>query len=408
MNNISISQIGHGMSYIGQELTKSPLSALSMTTKIAGSVFGLYTLYSIYEAAFSDILCLKTFQHGTNPYAHLKISWEGPKYDYAGKGGEARYWKVANEKQSPWAERDAKEKPFYVVQGYLDEGHSGSISDYLSSFVATKVTCKWYALQSTVGFFGQFLPLHSKLRGVVTQKALHYLQNGHHYGDGGKILKLIGLCCPTVKFHVNPDHVTIIPFPAYRDYQVESRTEIEGEIKVKFDRYGTFNYRVEDFLSENKKLVNRQSNKFYIEKGSEREELDPLRLLKKDQLLFFADGTNAGFKKDFEGALATKYRFSPLDIGFAGILKNGINKDLPTRVWEHKKQCLWGVAQLVYAVALTAFVVGYIAPASVFYGPSLMLAVTTFSEMSERLKTLASFAAGIPLFVFGSYTLFQI
>jgi len=357
MNNLSISQIGQGItstcSYIGQELTKSPLSAVSMTTKIAGSVFGLYTLYSIYEAALSDILCLKTFRHGTNPYAHLKISWEGPKYSYAGKGGQARLWKVAHGVESPWAQRDATEKPFFVVPDWLDEGHSGSISDYFSSFVATKVTCKWYALQSTVGFFGQFLPLPSRLRGVVAQKALHYFQNGHHYGDGGKILKVIGLCCPTVKFHVNPDPVLIIPYRTNYPYNL-------------------------------------------------------LSLLKQDQLLFVADGSNAGFKEELEGALATKYRFSPLDIGFAGILKNGINKDLPNRVWEHKKQCLWGVAQLVYAVALTAFVVGYIAPTSVFYGPSLMVAVTTFSEMSEGLSYLAAFVAGIPLFALGSYTLFQI
>jgi len=361
MNNITFSQIGQGvtsgLAYAGTQLTSSPLSAFCFTAKVAGGALGVYTIYSLFESAIADILCLKTFRHGTNPYAHLRINWEGPKYERAGKGGEADYWKARHGTSSPFANRDASNGGyFYVVEDWMSDDSLKSRFDFVESYISTKLTAKYYSLRSTIGFACSLIPLPRCVTKAVSGCAIELFENGVKHGEGGFYLRAIGLMTPTVKFHVKPDTVKISP----------------PVTPVVFFADPTRDY------------------------------------LENDKLLFARDGSDSGKGGNFEGALVTQYRFSVLDIGFMGILKNGVNSSLFNRIREHKGQCLWGVAQLVYAIAFTALTVGIIAPTMVPYGAAITFVAMNFSEMSPGLQKLACYLSGIPLLILGSYTLFQI
>lgn len=72
---------------------------------------------------------------------------------------------------------------------------------------------------------------------------------------------------------------------------------------------------------------------------------------------FQDDTPDAGYAAKF-----TTDQLSVLDTGMLGILRNGINTDIFKRIKEHRGQFIWGLAQLVTAVALTAFYIPGIIP----------------------------------------------
>lgn len=275
---------------------------------IASKCFKVYALYSMYESALSDIFCLKTFRHGTNPYAAARIILTGPDLRRAGVDGEARFYRMAHGAESPWAARDRQRQAFYVV----GEGHL--YGNIFLDYISTKLTAKYYALRSTAVLFGSLLPLPRSWKGNFTRLVVEIIESDIR-------TRLLGLFCPTVKFHINPNRI--------------------------------------------------------------------------DADLTFHQDEGAG-----AGALYTYDRFSVLDIGILGVLKNGINTDLPTRMWENKRQVLWGVAQLVVAVAFTAFYFPPLIPGSQLVVSSItsIIALREIGVVGELVRLVA---LGSPLFYAG-------
>ena len=303
-----------GVLQAGTQAINSPVTTLKAVGSVAANAFKCYMLYSMYEAALSDILCLKTLRHGTNPYAFTRIQIEGPNPKRGGTGGEARFFETL-ETNSPYAAGD--HDCFFVVEDFT--GEETTKTEAMVNYIGSKLTVKFYSLRSTLGSFGSILPLPSKWRANVTKFTLAFIDEGDGSGTG-----FLGFLCPSVKFHINPDS---------------------------FERV--------------------------YSRGS----------LKPGEMTFAKDGD------EFQGALVTKYKFSVLDMGFIGILKNGINRDLPKRMLENKGQVLWGVAQLTMAVAMTAFIY----PALFPFGGRLVKVVESITEISKTYGIITGLPIAVPL-----------
>jgi hypothetical protein len=256
-------------SFMREEVTK--------ITPFATKFFMYYTLYSMWEATLSDILCLKTFRHGTSPYAAVRIAWTGPDLKRAGKEGQAAYYLAVTGSPSPWADRDAGRQAFYVVE----DVSSNKKNNILWNYFAPKVVAKSYSLRSTVTSIGSLLPLPKSWRGMIIKSVIETISANSSYRG------LFSIFCPTVKFHIHPDR---------------------------------------------------------LKSG-------------KDNSIIFQSDENAG-----DGAGYTCNQFSVLDTGIAGILYNGISGDIIRRIQEHRGQFLWGIAQFVNVIALTAFFIPGVIP----------------------------------------------
>jgi hypothetical protein len=264
---------------------------------IAAESFKLYSLYSMYEAALSDMFCLKTFRHGTNPYAAFRITWTGPDLTRAGIEGEAAYIKGVTGKESRWAPRDQGLRAFYVFEDFAPS--RGTKMDDIFSYCVTKVNAKWYSLRSTASFICSVLPLPSSWRGVLPHELVSMVESIR----GATIF---GALCPTVKFHLDPKRIN---------------SSAENAILLHPDTEG-----------------------------------------------------NAG-----AGAMYTRSQLSFTDCGVLGVLKNGLNRDLIDRISDNKTQFMWGLTQLVTAVAFTA----YFFPAYVPGSWVVTSAVTSITALSR-------------------------
>jgi hypothetical protein len=239
----------------------------------------------MYEAALSDILCLKTFRHGTSPSAWLKIHFTGPDLERGGTGGEATFYPERGI-QSTYAQRDKGR--FYAVQDHLEthgrkeQSKPGSAFSYIDN----RGTVKYYALRSSVAYWSSWVPLPAFIKKPIVEGVVRVLENQDPR------VKIFGLFSPTIKVHLDPDRVS---YP--------------GQLK----------------------------------KPS-----DPKHHFQADEY--------SGNDEAFSGACYTKNPISVTDIGICGVLKNGLNTRVFERISENKGQFLWGLVQLVAAVALTALV----------------------------------------------------
>lgn len=258
---ISLDEITSGFTL----LETTTCHTMLVVGNVAGKCFKMYALYSMYELGLSDVFCLKTFRHGTNPYAAVRIILTGPDLRRAGLDGEARWYRMVNGEESPWAARDQARQAFYVV------GDSCQGRNAIVEYLAPIANAKSYAVGSTAAFCASLMPLPQDLKGHSMRLIL--MMRG-----------VLLLLCPTVKFHINPNRI--------------------GQ-----------------------------------------------------DLRFHRDGVEAG-------ALFTYDRFSVLDIGILGVLKNGINQDLSRRMWKNKRQVLWGVVQLVVAAVFTVCYFSTLIPGS--------------------------------------------
>jgi hypothetical protein len=274
---------------------------------VANKFFVYYTLYSMYEAALSDTLCLKTFRHGTSPYAAARIAWTGPDLKRAGQEGEAAYYKTTTGYDSKWAARDQALQAFYVVEDVCSDNSGSAVWNY----IATKMTAKAYSLRSTVTFIGSLIPLPNSWKGGLIETIVQLIETDSRLG-------ILGLLCPTVKFHLHPDRVE------------DENTHYRTDNAIRFQR----------------------------------------------------DEPSAG-----AGALYTTDRFSVLDIGIVGVLKNGISSDMIKRIQENRNQFLWGIAQCVTAVAFTAFFIPGVIP-----GGWVVVSAATSILALERFGEIGAFA----------------
>lgn len=277
---LSYEFIKDGIYSAGNKIIKDPLGSLSIVGNVACYAFKCYALYSLYEAALSDILCLKTFRHGTDPYAFVKIHLTGPDLKRGGTGGEARWFEIRGQK-SPFADRDGGR--FYVVQDYFEVD---SKIETVFSYITHKLTLKYYALRSTVSYYATWLPLPASWKAATAAVAVYACENV-------KYLMILGISCASVKFHLDPDNISYL----------------------------------------------------HQQHGPQEEPTHR----------FQPDGNDSDIYQPFSGACFTTDQLSVSDIGICGILKNGLNRRLPYRIWHHKGQFAWGVAQLIAAVAMTAF-----------------------------------------------------
>lgn len=286
------------------------LPALKVVGSVAKNCFKFYFLYSMYESALSDILCLKTYRHGTNPVARLKISLTGPDLDKAGKEGEAAYYQTVTGQDSEWAARDQARKAFYVADEII--------------------TAKYYSLRSTSTWLCSMLPMPKSWKGNLTKEIVHEIESGKNGGTA-----ILGLACPTVKFHYDPERV------------------------------GSRNY------------------------------------LREDAVEFYKDTPDAG-----SGAYYTQDQLSAWDTGLIGILKNGINTRVFKRIQDNPNQFLWGVAQLVAAVAFTVLFFPSVAPGS----QSIVDYVWNCANKSrlEQFKSVAEVATAIIFATGAGIGLFQL
>ncbi|MGA8164855.1 MAG: hypothetical protein WB791_07525 [Waddliaceae bacterium] len=313
--NIHYPSIGEGIKQscfpICERLMSPSLGAVATVVgRVAMNALKCYSLYSLYEAALSDILCLKTFRHGTDPYALCRIHLQGPDLKRGGMGGEARWFAIAHRIQSPFAQRDAGY--FYVVEDFVtDNNNEQSTLSYISSYLKTTLTVKYYALRSTISFYGSLLPLPRTWKAGITREVVNACESNGY-------AMVLGFFSPTVKFHVNPDKVKILGRECFHTLKQE---------EMEFSR---------------------------------------------------DDDSNIG--ENYEGALATKYSFKVYDIGIRGVLKNGLNENLPKRIWGNKKQCLWGVVQLINAIAITALLYTAYIP----FGSSIVQILNAIDTLGDQ------------------------
>jgi hypothetical protein len=291
--------------------------ASAKISPVASKFFLFYTLYSMYEAALSDIFCLKTFRHGTSPYAAARIAWTGPDLKRAGQEGEAAYYKSTTGQESVWARRDQDLQAFYVVEDVCADKRSSIVMNYM----LPKFTAKAYSLRSTVTFIGSLIPLPNSWKGGLIKKVVQVIETDARVG-------CLSFLCPTVKFHLHPDRVKDIN--TYYDSEIDNA------------------------------------------------------------MIFYKDEPSAG-----DGALYTTDQFSVLDIGIVGVLKNGIGSGTIKRIQENRNQFLWGIAQLVTAVAFTAFFIPGVIPGGwvVVSAVTSILALGRFGAISgyAMLPTIGPF-----------------
>jgi hypothetical protein len=297
---IFVTSLTNGIkSNVGALLAGGGQALAARIGNIALTSFSYYSCYFMLESALSDILCLKTYRHGTDPYAAVKITLTGVDLERAGKGGEATYYESTG-RTSPFAARDQQRKAFYVAE---DISSTKTGFDAIGDFFVNKCTPKYYALLSTTTFFGNMLPLPKSWKAAVIKGALEIINSDPR-------MLALALLCPTVKFHINPNRI-----------------------------------------------------------GSE--------------INFTNDTKDAGV-----GAMWTQHRFSVLDVGMLGILKNGINFDIFSRINNNRSQFVWGVAQLVTAVAFTAFFIPAAAP------NYAITALSTATLALEKFGEIGAFVGG--------------
>lgn len=303
------------------------LNQVTKVAKIAWKAFGLYTLYSMYENALSNIFCLKTYRHGTDPYAFVRIHLEGNDLARGGTGGEARWYEQGLQEKSPYAHRDGG--CFYVVEDVIgSEYGSKEIFPFALSYYTTKGTVKYYALRSSISFWGSWLPLPQNARSWITRNLVEMTEYNPHVNQADQVRAraLFYLLCPTVKIHLNPDDLP--------------RSERDG-----FDSH----------------------------KG-----------------------------KPFEGALRTKHKFSIFDMGILGVLKNGLRGGLLERIQQNRGQCLFGLVQLVAAIALTLYFFPALLPVTV--SSKIVFAWTALTQFGQKgylAEKVANFAQGVLIFPIG-------
>lgn len=204
--------IGSVNNFLSSNLTKESIQVgLSRAGEIAqtvGSVankcFKVYLLYSLYESALSDIFCLKTYRHGTNPWAVLSISVRGPNNKLAGTAGEAQYYKDTTGIESPWAARDQERQAFYTVADSSHDNSYGKAPTFLENLIyyyKTKKVIKKYAVMSTVSFLGSFIPLPRSWKAPL----LKGLNDGITTTNDQTFL--LTFIFPSVKLHLNPNRI---------------------------------------------------------------------------------------------------------------------------------------------------------------------------------------------------------
>lgn len=283
-SSVNYASIKTGFNSLSAEVINNPIASLTAVGRVALGIFKCYTLYNLYEAALSDILCLKTFRHGTDSGAWLKIHLFGPDYKRGGlaTGGEARYFKLGFQTDSPFAHRDTGR--FYLVQDFFERNKK---AETIFSYIFNKSSVKYYALRSTMSYYATWLPVPASWKASFIREGVQDLESDSR-------VRIFGLACPSVKFHLDPKYIT---------YPQQSNTPLHSEVTHKFIK----------------------------------------------------DGSDSDYCEPFSGACYTEDQLSVTDIGICGILKNGLNRNLPQRIWSNKGQFLWGVTQLVASVALTAF-----------------------------------------------------
>jgi hypothetical protein len=311
-----------------------------MTTvgSVALPFFKCYALYSMYEAAFSDILCLKTFRHGTSPYAAAKIAWTGPDRSLAGKGGEANYIELVCGEQSYFAATDQERKAFYVLEDVNTNDRYPGLS-LPQNYLFPKLAGKQYAFKATFAFFSSMIPLPKSLKVKIISNVSKVICYIDRYGIFPLLSIPLWTLCPTVKFHINPNRVEIPDERPFVFCPLEPRFQIPSKPAV-------------------------------------------------DSIEFHRD-TYGG-----PGALWTKHQLSVWDIGLLGVITNGINRDIFKRINENRGQFLWGVAQLVTAVAFTAVFFPGLIPGGwvVVAGVASIVALERFGRIGYAARYLV-FAA---------------
>ncbi|MGZ3732229.1 MAG: hypothetical protein ACXU9U_00610, partial [Parachlamydiaceae bacterium] len=282
-STLSYESVKSNLYALGVQAVNNPVGVIR---GVALNVLKTLAIYNLYEAALSDILCLKTFRHGTSPSGWLKIHFTGPDLERGGTGGEATFY-AERGLQSPYAARDKGR--FYAVQDRLEshrekeQSKLGSAISYLENIGTTK----YYALRSSIAYWSSWVPLPTSIKKPIIEGVVELLESPDPR------VKIFGLFSPTIKIHLDPDRVS---YP-------------------------------------------RQIN-----------------TPKMDVKHSFEADEHSEFGQPFSGACYTKDPISVTDMGICGVLKNGLNTRVFERILENKGQFLWGVVQLVAAVALTAFV----------------------------------------------------
>lgn len=326
--NVSFEGVKNGVAAVAS----NSYSLLASVGLIAKNCFKLYSLYSLYESALSDILCLKTFRHGTNPYAAARIALTGPDLDRAGKEGEAAYVKTIVGRESCYAGRDQGRKAFYFVEDYDSQNKRSS---FIYNYITTKFTAKYYSLRSTATFLSSLLPMSKERKGTFARDMVTEIESS-------SINTILALAFPTVKFHYHPDQVEAFTVASIKglllDIELDDETPENAEAKaiIKGKIFGDGN----DFEFDNVAIDLLRKNG---------------KLNKEKKLLIYDENA-------YNGAMYTKDQFSVTDMGFTGIVKNGVSKDMFSRMYHNKAQFVWGVAQLVAAVAFTAIFFPVITP----------------------------------------------
>lgn len=298
-----------GLSYVAKIAADATPTILEHVPTVAYHVFRSYVFYSMYESALANILCVKTFRHGTDPYAFVRIHLEGNDPSRGGTGGEARWFQTTQGTISPYSTRD--QGHFFVVEDVIgSENHGRGFLNFTARYYSTKLTLKYYAMRSNFSFFGSWLPLPRFIKGPITKGLVAFAESDI------RARLALGALCPSVKFHLNPSKVTV------------------GAV------------------------------------------------LEKERPVFARDGISSQEKGNFEGALATKYEFSILDIGILGVIKSGVNTGIVERIRQNRGQFLLGLVQLVAAVGLT-----------VFFFPATFLSDSVVANITFSAKLLEDFTA---------------
>jgi len=287
--------------------------------------FTYYPLYSLFEASLSNILCLKTFRHGSSPNVLARIHIEGPDLTRGGTGGEANWYKNILGISSPYAARD--KGCFYVVEDITESQDNKNCLSFAKSYFTTKMTVKYYAMRTSFSYYGSWLPLPVKWKANITQVFVNVIESGR---DGNATFFGL-LLSPTIKFHLDPNQVTIERHRSSLDTHSASSPALKGRV------------------------------------------------------ILARDGEDSAKGKSFEGALVTRHQFSVLDIGVIGTLKNGLNSSLIQRIKENKGQVMWGIAQLVCFVAQIAILHPTVIPCSM----AVMHAVEILATY-EKTSTVGS------------------
>lgn len=128
--------------------------------------------FNLFDDAIADVLCLKTFQHGTSPGNYDNILKTGALVKYSGEGGEM----VCQRKFGTTA--GDKGKGFYVWNHNIN-----------------------YA----------FRALQTRVLAIEASIAHYYDEKGNIFSKIATIFKsiFIGFCAPTLKFRFRPDQIVI-------------------------------------------------------------------------------------------------------------------------------------------------------------------------------------------------------